>query len=603
MNRKHRLALFVVVVAAMAAPAAFAAENNSFDRIIDLYRNGAENWEGPLLNIAKSLFGILVGIEFSWAMIRTAMKGGDMADFMAEIVNQVMYIGFFTFLLLNSSSLAHAVVDSFRQAGDMASSAGGGSAGVRPSDLFESGLKIATTVFKASIDTGLTGIGQSVALMISAVVLLICFALIGAFMIIALVESYIITSAGVIMMGFAGSRFTKDYAVKTMTYAVSVGAKLFMLQLIAGLGEGILKNAASTVTPASIQRPEDIFTILGFAVVMLCLTKTVPDQVQSLISGSSPSGSGNMLAAAAGAAVGGAVAAATGGAAAVGGAFKLASAQLAGQGAGGGAPSAMQLGMKALGNMGSAAAQDFGGRLAGHGRHGSTGGRMGHNMAREARELQREQARPMMPADTAASTQGAEPQGAGSIRPDASAQSNPASAQAAAEGPAGAPGGSGATGAAGETKNTTSANESGGASDTVSRAGADQATGGSDGGPAVGGGDTSGETVAGATSASATPASEGGQSGNPAASTQDTGQVVAGAKAASSPSRGASSEPYPSNPLAPSDQSAQSTEGATSVPKVPPIGSRLASGGANRLSSTPITGAQRPTPNDGDKGE
>lgn len=621
MNRKHYLALSVVVVAAIAAPAALAAENNGFDRIVDLYRNGAANWEAPLLKIAMALFGILVGIEFSWAMIRTAMKGGDMADFMAEIVNQVMYIGFFSFLMLNSSSLAHAVIDSFRQAGDIASSAGGGTAGVRPSDMFETGLNLATMVFKASLDTGLTGIGQSVALMISAVVLLICFALIGAFMIIALVESYMITSAGVIMMGFAGSRFTKDYAVKTMTYAVSVGAKLFMLQLIAGLGEGILKNTASAATVASIQSPEEILTILGFAIVMLVLTKSVPDQVQSLISGSSPSGSGNMLAAAAGAAVGGAVAAATGGAAAVGGAFKLASAQLAGQGAGGGAPSFAQLGMKAMGNLGNAAAQDFGGRLAGHGRHGSQGGRMGHSMAREARELQREAARPMMSQAAPAQSQGAETQAAGSIRPEGGAQ-NAASAPNANQGPAGAPGGSGAEGNAGEAKNGQDGSDrpgSGDAAGATPGAGGDKSgdgqsdtvTGASDqvGGDHGAGDVAAGDTVKGAASAAATTAAENGQAqGTDAAATvtgagQGGGQSDAGGKAAANPVRGASADPYPVNPNPTPAQSSPSGQGEAASPRPPPLSSRLASGGASRPSIPPIADALRPTPNDGDKGE
>ena len=82
--------------------------------------------------------------------------------------------------------------------------------------------------------------GDTVGLMIAALLILICFALITAFMVLALVESYVVISAGVLMMGFAGSRWTKEYAFKVMTYAVSVGAKLFILQLLIGVGETMI---------------------------------------------------------------------------------------------------------------------------------------------------------------------------------------------------------------------------------------------------------------------------------------------------------------------------------------------------------------------------
>ena len=53
--------------------------------------------------------------------------------------------------------------------------------------------------------------------------------LIAAFMVLALVESYLIISMSVIFMAFGGSRWTKDFAVSTVRYTVSVGAKLFVL--------------------------------------------------------------------------------------------------------------------------------------------------------------------------------------------------------------------------------------------------------------------------------------------------------------------------------------------------------------------------------------
>ena len=38
----------------------------------------------------------------------------------------------------------------------------------------------------------------------------VCFALMAAFMVLALVESYLVISLGVLLMAFGGSRWTKD---------------------------------------------------------------------------------------------------------------------------------------------------------------------------------------------------------------------------------------------------------------------------------------------------------------------------------------------------------------------------------------------------------
>ncbi|NBO65596.1 MAG: hypothetical protein EBU88_12280, partial [Acidobacteria bacterium] len=87
---------------------------------------------------------------------------------------------------------------------------------------------------------------------ICAIVILVCFGLMAANMIEALIESYIVISAGVIMMGFGGSHWTNDYAKKLLIYAVSVGAKLFLIQLMVGLCERLISQLASEFNGANL---------------------------------------------------------------------------------------------------------------------------------------------------------------------------------------------------------------------------------------------------------------------------------------------------------------------------------------------------------------
>jgi len=214
---------------------------------------------------------------------------------------------------------------------------------------------------------------------------MIAFALICAFLVLALVEMYIVVSASVLMMGFAGSQWTKDYALKTIQYAVSVGAKIFILQLIAGLGLTFIKEWA---TDFNVEDNVSLVGMIGCSVVLLALTKIVPDMLQGVINGSSI-GSGAALTSALRA-----VAAATAGAAAAGasmatkGAGALASEQLkTAQATGTGPSSAMgkagfMAGNMAM-NMSSALKSDLGSRLSGS----TTGGRMAGSMMDRANEL------------------------------------------------------------------------------------------------------------------------------------------------------------------------------------------------------------------------
>ena len=238
---RWRFLLFVAVVAlVIAADPAFAAEqaDNSLDKITDLFKTGAKHWEEVLSKLAMQLFVILAAIELGWSAIKLALRGADFGEWLADFLNQILFIGFFYMLLQHSSEWAGFIVDSFRQAADRSVTMANAHAtsmnehiAVTPSNLFDMGMNLAGHIFEqVSITTPIANVGIDIA----ALLVLICFALIAAFMIVALVESYIVISAGVLLMGFGGSRWTKDYAIKTFVYAVSVGAKLFIIQLLAG---------------------------------------------------------------------------------------------------------------------------------------------------------------------------------------------------------------------------------------------------------------------------------------------------------------------------------------------------------------------------------
>ena len=274
-------------------------------------------------------------------------------------------------------------MDSFRAAANQAAISSGGSSNLAPSDIFDTGLSIAS---KVADQTSLFSPASSLGLIVCALVILICFALIAAFLIVSLVESYVVISAGVLLMGFGGSRFTKDYAVRTMTYAVSVGAKLFVLQLLIALGQQIFQALSQSFEA----KTTDIFVVVGSAIVMLALVKIVPEMIQALINGASV-GSSPLLASAA--AIAGGAAALSGTAYGAGmvvrSAGRLASEQLADARLNGtAAPTAFGRGLQftaaTAGNIARAAVENIGDRLSGRAHFGTRLGQMSEELERKA---------------------------------------------------------------------------------------------------------------------------------------------------------------------------------------------------------------------------
>ena len=314
-----RYGLILAAFTLLAAVPAHAQTAETLDQIVTQFQMRSAGWEATLRSFALNTFAILATIEFAWAAIRLAFRGADVGEWLSEIVNQILFLGFFLALLQNSVTWGQAIVTSFRQA---ASAAGGG--GIAPSDVFASGVELAQKVMS---HVSLWDPGASAGLIISGLVIEVCFALIAAFMVLALVESYLIISMGVIFMAFGGSRWTKDFAISTIRYTLSVGARLFVLQLLVSIGNGLITSWAATfqdVTAASL------CILVGCSIVMLALVKVMPETMQRMVNGSSlATGSALVSAAAAvGGATGAFAAGLAGGGAMAGNAYRLAAAQL-----------------------------------------------------------------------------------------------------------------------------------------------------------------------------------------------------------------------------------------------------------------------------------
>src|SRR3954462_690420 len=286
-------ALLVVLAPTEAQAQVAAAVGGSLDTIVDKFKEATSQWESAIKKAAISLFWILAAIEFAVTALFLTLAGGGFQNLAAEIVKRILVVGIFFFILDQGTSIVDAVIQSFRQ---LSASAGG--AGFKPSDIFNAGVSIAQKL--ADNVSFWTDTTKSLALLIAALVIVICFALIAAIVIVTMVEMYIVTYAGIILLGFGGSAFTKDYAVKYLTYAVSLGLKLMVMGLVVGIGQSIL---TSTAQGFQNKTNTEVYIVVGVAIILLAVTKALPAMLQSIVVGSSV-GSNTTLPAAAGAVMG-----------------------------------------------------------------------------------------------------------------------------------------------------------------------------------------------------------------------------------------------------------------------------------------------------------
>ena len=342
--------LLLSATSAMAAGVDLAQSNTSMNSLLRLIQNASNQWAPRLHDYALWLLGCLAVIQLVWTFAPLVMRGAELGDILHELVKFILVIGFFYAMLDHATEWGGAIVNSFRQAG--AHAAGLGSAELMPGDMFSTAVDFSRQVLTAGVS--MFSPITSVVVAVSALIVLMCFTFIAALVFVTLVEAYVIINAAVLFMGFGGSQWTREYALAPIRYAVAVGAKLFVLTLIVGL----IMQVSAEWSAAYTNDEASLMTLVGLSLVCAYLTKTIPELIGGMISGTSMGG---------GSAIGGMAAAGAAGAAAAiatvttAGAAAPAAGALGAAGTGGGAASAAGGGLASALNASMAGGSTSGG--------------------------------------------------------------------------------------------------------------------------------------------------------------------------------------------------------------------------------------------------
>ncbi|MCM2476773.1 P-type conjugative transfer protein TrbL [Rhizobium sp. CG5] len=281
-SRRIERAIVAIGLILIASTPALAQQGQVLTTLENAVVAAAKGWETTVMNAARSLFWILAGIEVGIAAVWLAINAASLDSWFAELVKRIMFIGLFAFILNEGPAFAKAVVDSLYQIG-----AGGGSAS--PANIFDAGIRVATKMSEQAKFGLFEDNSLAIAAVFAMVVVVVCFSLVAAIFVSVMVEMYVGLLAGMIMLGLGGTSYTKDFAIKYLVYAFSVGMKLMALVMIAKIGSDILLGLAEAPTATSEQFITTL-AIAGISVVVFVIAMYVPPILQGVVQGASVSG-------------------------------------------------------------------------------------------------------------------------------------------------------------------------------------------------------------------------------------------------------------------------------------------------------------------------
>lgn len=369
-NRPTSLQWLAALLLLVACGSVFAEETAEQVKILnaigDFYKPLQTTWFHVIKGYAERLFWILVLVDVGWSGVIYALEKNDIGEIVVSLTKKIFPIGFFWSLLKFADTWIPAIINSFVQIGQQA----GGTGAVTPDGIIYEGASVALGILQ-TIKT--LGVFDSLAavfpLVIISIIVFLCYAFVAVQLLITLIESYMMIGAGVILLGFGGSRWTTDFATKYLQSAVGTGLKLMMLYLILGAGKSIFGN--TMIDPDHLMGTA--FAALGAALVYGYLAFSVPAIASGMMSGSPALTAGGALGAAVtmGAAMAGAAAATSGGVSAAAGAVGGAAAGAGGiaKALGAGYSSALD-----SGKSGMSALAHAGGEVAKHGLGLAAGG-------------------------------------------------------------------------------------------------------------------------------------------------------------------------------------------------------------------------------------
>jgi P-type conjugative transfer protein TrbL len=290
--RRGLLIFFLAAAVFFAAAPAFAAVGPTGDgaKAVDdfignftsLISSGSGSVMSGFIAAATTLFWILAVIQFVWAGISLVFKASfSIMAFFETLVREILFIGFFYWLLTQAPNLGGWIVTGLRRLG------GGGSiVSISPAGVFSKGVQIVYDLTQAAFTLG---VHSAVWAAVPYALALIALTFAAAFTAVYVIEYYVAVPVGIIMLGLGGTSWSQKFAENYVRILISIGLKLCCLQIVLAAVTALLDSILTDVSNVSTIGTQGFFlssfNLAGLSVLAFVTVRTVPEFVASFVSG------------------------------------------------------------------------------------------------------------------------------------------------------------------------------------------------------------------------------------------------------------------------------------------------------------------------------
>lgn len=290
---KAAIAVGLLALSAGPGAAQVAAVGGGIDSIVSAFEGAVNAASGNLLTAAKSLLGALLLIELVLTIGKIVVKGSDLGELFATLLQRILIAGFYLFLMdsLPGFGGMNGLVGASAEA--LAGLGSGGQA-IKPSDILGQSLSTASSIYGSA-----SGIAETIAAALIGVVIVLLTAVTIAMIVVAYVEIHVVFGLGIIALGFGGFSGTDGIARGYLMAGIAKALKLFAMLVLSsifgtvfqslgfgyangGEGAGALEAAGDFMVHA--------FTLVAAAAVMMMVVLTVPPALEQAVAGANAGG-------------------------------------------------------------------------------------------------------------------------------------------------------------------------------------------------------------------------------------------------------------------------------------------------------------------------
>lgn len=249
--------------------------NNQAQGLLTIFDAAKNTWIAAIIPFALRLFWLLVTIDWVWTFGMLLLKGTEISEILATVIQKVLIIGFFLALFQYTTWL-DTIPQSFGQLADTINAL---PQKITPDTILEQGFTIVDTVWGST--SWFSNPGDSIGLMIAGLVILFAFIIMTAMFFTVIVKLYLLIVGAYFILALGGLSYTRTIGINAIIAVFKAGLELFFIKLLLGFSLNTITTMAANVGTDN----SSIMAMIGISILIAALVSMVSGLADSLVSG------------------------------------------------------------------------------------------------------------------------------------------------------------------------------------------------------------------------------------------------------------------------------------------------------------------------------